>query len=598
MKAVILTAGYGKRMRPLTYTTHKTLLHIGRETVIERIINGLIENNINDIVIVTGYLKDKLIRFLLEKYPHVKFTFIHNNIYDTTNNIYSMALAFDQVEIDQDVILIESDLIYHSRIISALIESPHENIALIDKYNQGMDGTVVNVENGIITHVIPPHLQSADFDFSDKFKTLNIYKFSQRFASTEFKRLLTYYAKTIDDNCYYELILGMLIYMQREKIYGLTVNGDDWAEVDDPNDLNAALFIFERDKQKTILDGSFGGYWNYDITDFCFIRNMYFPDGAVLSELKNNMEHLLRNYGSRQAILDQKLAYYLLCKAENVICLNGAAQIYPLLRQFFKKKKGRIPHPTFGEYYRIFESYDIYEEDHLEHDLTECVQKNDDVIVFVNPNNPTGMEIDSDILFKLAKAYPAKLFIIDESFIEFSQYGSLLPILDKTPQDNIIIIKSLSKSLGLPGIRLGYVYSTHKDFIAFIRQNIPIWNMNSIAEHFLEIIIKHRNTIQRSFKDTIRDRQSFAKGLASCAIVRRVLKSGGNFITSELAIDQNEFDKLTDRLLHQHKIYVKDVSGKFNNGKTYMRLAVRSKSENARFLEILQKVPANLKVQL
>ena len=164
MKAIILTAGYGRRMQPLTNNNHKTLLKIGKETIIERIINGLVVNNVTDIVIVTGYLKDKLTAFLLEKYPNVTFKFVHNEVYDSTNNIYSMALAFEAITIDQDVLLIESDLIYEPDIIKSIIDDPRENVALVDKYRQGMDGTVVTVANGRITNVIPPHLQSSNFD--------------------------------------------------------------------------------------------------------------------------------------------------------------------------------------------------------------------------------------------------------------------------------------------------------------------------------------------------------------------------------------------------------------------------------------------------
>jgi len=265
MKAIILTAGFGNRMRPLTNDNHKTLLKIGEETILERIINGLVDNNIKDVVIVTGYLRDRIRTFVENKYPALNLTFVDNPVYDKTNNIYSMALAFENIEIDDDIMLIESDLIYHSKIIKQLIEDPRDNVALVDKYGSGMDGTVVKIDNGTITQVIPPHLQEENFDFSDKYKTLNIYKFKKEFAASEFKKLLTYYARVIDDNCYYELILGILIYMQREKIHALVISGDDWAEVDDPNDLNTALFVFEKDKQLDLLNDAFGGYWQYGV---------------------------------------------------------------------------------------------------------------------------------------------------------------------------------------------------------------------------------------------------------------------------------------------------------------------------------------------
>lgn len=591
MKAIILTAGFGNRMRPLTNDNHKTLLKIGEETILERIINGLIDNDINDIVIVTGYLRDKLTSFINQAYPELNFTFVDNPVYDKTNNIYSMALAFENIEIDDDILLIESDLIYHSNIIKELIEDPRDNVALVDKYGSGMDGTVVKIDNGTITQVIPPHLQEENFDFSDKYKTLNIYKFKKEFAASEFKKLLTYYARVIDDNCYYELILGILIYMQREKIHALVISGDDWAEVDDPNDLNTALFVFEKDKQLDLLNDAFGGYWQYDVTDFCFIRNMYFPNGSVLSEIKNNLNELLWNYGSKQKFLDLKLSYYLLCNKENVIALNGAAQIYPILRQMLGTKSGLIPDPTFGEYYRIFNDYTTYPDTGTdETDIASFGNESAEVLVFVNPNNPTGSQYDSNAIYDLAKNNKNKLIIVDESFIEFSKYKTIIPVLEKEPLDNIIIIKSLSKSLGLPGVRLGYVYSTNKEYIHYFRSNIPIWNMNSIAENFLEIIIKHRNAIQRSFERTIRDRNEFSQALADITWVKDVLDSGGNFITCRLTVNDEALVNLQKTLLDKHKIYIKNVSSKFNEANAFLRLAVRTPKENLHLVKLLEEI--------
>lgn len=594
MKAIILTAGFGRRMRPLTNDNHKTLLKIGEMTIIEKIIDGLLENEVTDIVIVTGYLKERLERFILDKYPKIDFTFVHNEIYDKTNNIYSVALAFEQIEINDDILLIESDLIYHPDIIKSIISDPRENVALVDNYQQGMDGTVVSIEDDIITSVIPPHLQGHDFNFSDKYKTLNIYKFGEKFAAHEFKKLLTYYAQVIDDNCYYELILGILIYMQQQKIYALKCNGLEWAEVDDPNDLSSASFIFEKDKQLEILEDSFGGYWNYDIVDFCFIRNMYFPGGSILSEFKNNLESLLWNYGTKQNILDRKMSYFLCCEEQNVIALNGASQVYPILKNYLKGKKAIIPNPTFGEYYRLFDSYDTYEEvGDNPVDLSIVFQSDAEVIVFVNPNNPTGREFNSNEILSLAKKYPHKFVLVDESFIEFSENESLLPRIEEDEVSNVLIIKSLSKSLGLPGIRLGYVYSTNKEVNHYIRQNVPIWNMNSLAEFYMEALLKNRQEIEESIEQTKNDRAVFSERLSELEITDKVFESGANFLLIRLTISVDELITIQKRLLAEHKIYIKNASDKFSDHKAYIRLAVRTISENNQFVEVLKKLSEN-----
>jgi len=589
MKAIILAAGYGNRMRPLTDNCHKTMLEVGGQTIISRIIDGLTENGISDIVVVTGYRDAELRAYLAQTRPDLSITFVHNERYRETNNIYSMALAFESITIDSDIILIESDLVYRPEVIARLVNSPKGTIALVDRYRPGMDGTVVTVEDGVITSVIPPHLQSASFDFSDKYKTLNIYRFSREFCETSFKKLLVYYANVIDDNCYYELILGILIYMQKETVYAEIIDGEIWAEVDDPNDLLAAQFGFNTDR-RAILGYAMGGYWNYDIIDFCFIRNMHFPNTAIISEMKNVLSDLIFNYGSRQEILDRKLSWFLLCSESRCTVLNGASQLYPILQNGYGFARGLIPSPTFGEYKRLFSSFDTYC-DNGSTDMAEVERLGEkcDVIVFVNPNNPTGTELNTALIHEFAARHTDKCIIVDESFIEFSIHPSIIETLEREPLDNVIVVKSLSKSLGIPGIRLGYTYSCSVKYNEFVRKSIPIWNLNSAAEFFLEILLKHRQALKQSIEQTIHDREQFSSMLADTPCVEKVFSSGANFILVRLRGDAAYADALCTRLLSTHAIYVKDASARFNDNQGYFRLAVRTVEENSRLVQLLKE---------
>lgn len=588
MKAIILTAGYGRRMRPLTNQTHKTLLTVAGRTIIERIVEGLVDNGITDIAIVTGYRREELTAFLTSNFPDVRFSFVHNARYDETNNIYSLALAFEQIEIDDDVVLIESDLVYEPQVIRRLLDTPRENVALVDRFQRGMDGTVVALQGDVISNVIPPHLQGSDFDFSDKFKTLNIYKFSREFCNTVFKQLLTYYAKVIDDNCYYELILGILIYMQRETIHASVLQGEEWAEVDDPNDLRVAEYKFNRADRRRILESSFGAYWNHQVTDFCFIRNMYFPDGSMLSQLRSDLPGLLHNYGSKQDVLREKLGYHLLVDPGRLHVLNGASEAYPILRARFAGRRALIPCPTFGEYNRVFPGAAVYRDDvGIDPDELERLAADREVVVIVNPNNPTGSLLPTHFIHELAAREPGKTFVVDESFVDFSGETPLVDLLEERPLRNVIVLKSLSKCLGVPGLRLGFAYSHDPEFGAFVRDHLPIWNLNSLAEHFLEVILKHRGSLAESFRLTIRDREAFAGQLSGLACVERVFESGANFLMLELA-PTVDVDGLVDRLLAERDIYVKDVSTKFSGDRRLLRLAVRLPEENLALCRALE----------
>ena len=590
MKAIILAAGYGNRMRPLTDKCHKTMLKIGDQTIIERIIDGLVANEVTDIMFVTGYRGQELTQYLTDRYPDLNLSFVHNARYRQTNNIFSLSLAFDQVTFDDDVMLIESDLIYEPAVIDRVIRSKHANVALVDRFRSGMDGTVVTVENQVITNVIPPHLQPDNFDFSDKFKTLNIYRFSKEFCASTFKKLLHYYANAIDDNCYYELILGILIYMQRETVHAEILDEERWAEVDDPNDLSIADFVFNDSSRRPLLEKSYGGFWNYDVIDFCYIRNMYFPTDAMISEMRNNLPELIRNYGSVQPLLNRKAAYFLLCNEQNVNVLNGASQAYPMLQSRFEGKRVLLASPTFGEYTRIFPHHECYDDKvGLDRDQIEGGCEKCELIVIVNPNNPTGSVLPSDWIHQLAAERPDKTFLVDESFIEFSPYESVIRQLEKQPLDNVIVIKSLSKSLGMPGLRLGYLYACDIQFNEFVRAHIPIWNLNSLAEFALETMLKHRNVLDQSYAHTIRDREVFAKALGNGDVIEEVYPSAGNFILISLESDVIGTVDLVETLLSRHGTFVHDSSSKFDAPGKYFRFAVRLPAENAHLASLLTR---------
>ena len=165
MKAVILAAGYGNRMRPLTDKVHKTLLQVGGKTIIDRMMEGLRRLVIRDIVVVTGYLHEDLEEHLLKQHADLRFRFVHNPRYRETNNIYSVSLALNSIDIDDDILLIESDLVYDDSVLGRLLASPYKNVALLDRYRSGMDGTLVTVSDAVITSIIPPHLQHENFEY-------------------------------------------------------------------------------------------------------------------------------------------------------------------------------------------------------------------------------------------------------------------------------------------------------------------------------------------------------------------------------------------------------------------------------------------------
>jgi histidinol-phosphate/aromatic aminotransferase/cobyric acid decarboxylase-like protein/choline kinase len=592
MRAIILAAGYGNRMRPLTDTTHKTLLKIGDETVLSRIILNLLEVGVTRITLVTGYRADDLRAHLDQRFPGHAFDYVHNPDFRTTNNLASLHLALEAAPIDSDLLLIESDLVFHVNLLRRLLASPHENVALVDHHAPGMDGTVVTLDGTVITGVIPPHLQGRGFTFADKFKTLNIYKFSRDFSAGTFRESLAFYVRTLGHKSYYELILGVIIYLHAAEIHAEVIAGERWCEIDDPNDLDIARYAFDPACRTGILQRAQGGYWNYGVLDFCFLRNAFFPTPAVLSELQNAFKSVLGHYGSAQTVLDTKMAYYELCQPRRIVALNGLSQVYPWLARRFQGRRALVPAPTFGEYARAFPGADTYADGETGFDLDELETKTKsaEVVCLVNPNNPTGSLLRSDWIFDLATRHPEKTFIVDESFLDFSTEPSLLVRLAGEPRPNIVVLKSLSKSLGVPGLRLGWVQGGDDDFLRALRDSLPIWNLNAIAENFLEIILKHRDAIKASFVLTVAERDSLHKRLAQLPFVESIRDSAANFLLVRFRCSAECLEKKLQLLLGERNIHLKSCSAKFGGTAALARTAIGTPEDNQRLIEGLKHV--------
>lgn len=136
MKAVILAAGIASRLRPLTNNTPKCLLNVGSKCLLARTIDSLIANGFDRLVIVTGYLKEMIESFVSANYPDLRVEYIFNNKYDSTNNIYSLWLAKSAVQ-GQSMLLLDSDILFDSALISALLESKQENCLALNSHELG-----------------------------------------------------------------------------------------------------------------------------------------------------------------------------------------------------------------------------------------------------------------------------------------------------------------------------------------------------------------------------------------------------------------------------------------------------------------------------
>jgi choline kinase len=196
MQAIILAAGMGKRLKELTDDNTKCMVKVNGVTMIERMLMQLDKLKLSRIVIVVGYKGKKLIEFISTLNVKTPIVYVDNEIYDKTNNIYSLYLARDFL-LREDTLLLESDLIFEDAVLERIVKDPYPSLALVAKYESWMDGTVVTIDED---KNIKSFLGKKQFKFEDiknYYKTVNIYKFSREFSNSHYVPFLEAYCKAL-----------------------------------------------------------------------------------------------------------------------------------------------------------------------------------------------------------------------------------------------------------------------------------------------------------------------------------------------------------------------------------------------------------------
>ena len=607
MQAIILAAGMGKRLRSYTKDATKCMVKVNGKTLIEYMIEALVSNNIERLVVVVGYkgqlLKDFIAsKFNTENLHGMRIEYIENPVYDTTNNIYSLYLAGNEMA-KADTLLLESDLIFKPEILARLLSSPDENLAVVSPFESWMDGTCTLLDgNNCITGI----LDKVHFNWSDTeryYKTVNIYKFSKEFSQQYYLPFLDAYQKAFGKNEYYEQVLKVISFLSSSTLKGLVVSGDDWYEIDDPADLAIAEDRFKTGSEKLhSLQKRYGGYWRFpQLKDFCYLVNPYFPPEKLINEMTASFGTLLRQYPSgaaQQSLLASKIFNVL---PEHIAVGNGAAELIASLAKFLEGTVA-IPFPTFNEYPERFASArvvpvptDMQTFSYSVDDIIDTVKKERaKAAVLINPDNPTGNFLEKDEVLRLCaelKNTGAMLFF-DESFIDFAEKSKRYTLLDESilnDYPNLIVVKSISKSYGVPGLRLGVLACSNEKYIMHIRKANAIWNINSFGEYFLQIYDKYNKTYAAACDSIADERSRFSARLAKIPGLT-VFPSQANYILCRLT-GAVQAEELAVTLLETYNIFIKDLSSKqcFEGG-GYIRLAVRDKNDNDALVAALKDV--------
>jgi len=599
MQAIILAAGMGKRLKELTKDNTKCMVKVNGVTLIDRMLHQIDAHDLSRIVIVVGYEGGKLIDYISTLDIKTPIVFIENPIYDKTNNIYSLALAKEQLRED-DTLLFESDLIFEDAVLDELVNDPRETLALVDKYESWMDGTCVKLSEDDEIEAFIPGKKFKFSEIKDYYKTVNIYKFSKEFSDTCYVPFLDAYQSALGLNEYYEQVLRVITMLDTSGIKAKRLTGQKWYEIDDIQDLDIAESIFspDEDERVKLLQGRYGGYWRYPkLLDFCYLVNPYFPNQKMKDELRASFDTLLTEYPSGMRVNSLLAAKNFGVHQENILVGNGAAELIKSLMSFLDGRTGFV-RPTFDEYpnrYDREESVDFipdnrdysYTADDL---MTFFGDKDVQNLIVVNPDNPSGNYIPVKDLLRLVDWAGEKKIrlVIDESFADFSDElnNTLIrqDVLDANP--HLFVMKSISKSYGVPGLRLGVLASGDEEIIARMKKDVAIWNINSFGEFYMQIEEKYKKDYEAALVKIRAERARFQNELAKINGVR-VIPSQANYVMVELE-EYISPKELLKKLLIKYELLIKELTTK-TNGRNYLRLAVRNTVDNDVLIKALKE---------
>ncbi|HPM35652.1 MAG TPA: aminotransferase class I/II-fold pyridoxal phosphate-dependent enzyme, partial [Spirochaetota bacterium] len=491
--------------------------------------------------------------------------------------------------------------IFEESLIDSLLDTDAgQSMVLVSKYKSWMDGTVIELDDN---YEIKNFVGKKDFKYADVdkyYKTVNIYKFTKSFVTKSYLPFLQAYITYMGKNDYYEQVLSVINFVNKTGLKACVISDDAlWYEIDDKQDYDIASALFAESDQLEKFQSRYGGYWRFPtVKDFCYLVNPYFPNENLKNEIKHNFDTLISEYPSGLNVQNLLISKMFGVNQKYVVTGNGAAELINALMNSFEGIVG-ITAPTFNEYpERVHPdkirymnvSYPDYNYgiNELKKFCSEI-----DMLILINPDNPSGNFINKNDLIELITFCKnnQKLIVVDESFVDFSQEGEKNSIIcDEivSQYGNLVIVKSISKSYGVPGIRLGTAVTSNKDILDKIKSYISIWNINSFGEYFLQIIGKYKSNYTDACSKIAAERDRFFEELKKITFLRP-LPSQANYFLCEVT-GKCTSTELTRMLLKKNSILIKDLYGKRGfKEKQFIRIAVRNKEDNDFLLKAMME---------
>ena len=346
----------------------------------------------------------------------------------------------------------------------------------------------------------------------------------------------------------------------------------------------------------------YGGFWRYPhMIDYCYLVNPYFPNQRLTEEMTCNYSSLLSQYPSGREVDSIVTSNVFGVNKDYIVLSNGAAE---LIKIFMEEQSGTVGIicPSFNEYKeRCEREVLVYQPEgadlrYTENDIIQFFDGKIQLLVLINPDNPSGNFIPISGVIKIlewAKQAGIKV-LVDESFVDFADLADGESIEDNTlireeilkEYKNLYVVKSISKSYGVPGLRLGVLASADEEKVNQIKKNMPIWNINSFAEFFMQIIPKYRKDYAAALVEFRKTRKDFLEKLEQIEYLKAV-PTQANYVMCEV-IGRSAGEICI--CLFEKGILIKNLTEKVKNDRQYIRIAIRTQEENDQVLKILNEI--------
>lgn len=596
MQALVLADMKQPGLKSLSENNPTCMISICGFLIIEKMLKQLDEDrSISRIVLVVGDHKKELIDFVLQMKLNTEVVFVENDLYQESGTLYSVFRAREYLSME-DTIIMNSQLIMEKCLLEKALKKNKNNIVFVDSYKDWMTGEFASIsQDGNVFSFDKKIVEKLD----GAYKVLGICKFNVDFIRKYYIPAMEMMISVLGTRLTYIAPLSAIVISDAVKIKAEYAGGASWREINTIEDVNQSEVIFSED-EKTMIDrmlGSWGGYWRYpDYLDYFYLVTPYYPPSELINELKNNFCTLLEQYPSGMRVNANLAASAFGVSVKNIIIGNGAAELIKSVMSRVKGKTGFI-RPTFEEYPNRYDRMEainyVVESDEFSYSADDVIGYFEDTdisnLVLVNPDNPSGNYIaKKDILRMASWAQKRNVkMIVDESFVDFSDEpnSSLIDQDIINQYTNLYIIKSISKSYGVPGLRLGILVSGDVNLIEWMKKDVSIWNINSFAEYYMQISGKYRNEYDRSLDKFRKERKRFESKLRKINGVR-VIPSQANYFMVEL-LNGLDAEELKNKMLIEKKVFIKTLGKKIKGRKQYLRIAIRNEKDNDSFIERL-----------